>query len=105
VNVGDFYGEVSSPPRKRRSVGAVIVVGAWESHVQGEGRQGIDVSEYIIPSYALVKSRAEGNGKLITAREVVNSWRAVCGESRMPGSEGGVRKRAQVTRLAPTLLK
>ena len=28
---------------KRMGVGGPIVVGAWESHVQGEGGQGIDV--------------------------------------------------------------
>ena len=38
----------------------------------------------------------------------VNPWRAGCGESRMPGSEGGVGKQArdhvgQPKRSAPTL--
>ncbi len=38
MNVGSFYQDVkvSSPPMTDRSVGGVIVVGAWESHVQGE---------------------------------------------------------------------
>jgi len=31
----------------------------------------------------------------------VNPWRAGCGESRMPGSEGGVRKRAEKQRALP----
>jgi len=31
-------------------------------------------------------------------REVANPWRAGCGESRMPGSEGGVRKRTEQQR-------
>jgi hypothetical protein len=30
----------------------------------------------------------------MTAMREANPWRAGCGESRMPGSEGGVRKRA-----------
>jgi hypothetical protein len=34
---------VSRPPRTASSVGGAIVVGARESRVQGEGRQGIDV--------------------------------------------------------------
>jgi hypothetical protein len=35
--------KVSSPPMTYQSVGGVIVLGARESRVQGEGRQGIDV--------------------------------------------------------------
>jgi hypothetical protein len=40
MNVGGFYqdAKVSSPPMTDRSVGGVIVVGARESRVQGEGR-------------------------------------------------------------------
>jgi hypothetical protein len=43
VNVGGFYQDVkmSSPPMTDRSVGAVIVVGGWESQPQGEGRQRV----------------------------------------------------------------
>jgi hypothetical protein len=45
MNVGGFYQDVkvSSPPRTDRSVGGVIVVGAWENHVQGEGRQEVNI--------------------------------------------------------------
>jgi hypothetical protein len=45
VNVGgsDMDVKVCSPPRPYQSVGDVIVLGAWESHVHGEGRQGVDV--------------------------------------------------------------
>jgi hypothetical protein len=43
VNVGGLCVEGSSPPVKRMGVGGVIVLGARESRVQGEGRQGIDV--------------------------------------------------------------
>jgi hypothetical protein len=43
VNAGGLRAEVSSPPVNHASVGAVIVLGARESRVQGEGRQGIDV--------------------------------------------------------------
>jgi hypothetical protein len=35
--------EGCSPPVKRMGVGGVIVLGARESRVHGEGRQGIDV--------------------------------------------------------------
>jgi hypothetical protein len=44
VNVGGsgMDAKVSSPPMTSQSVGGVIVLGAWESHVHGEGRQGID---------------------------------------------------------------
>jgi hypothetical protein len=44
VNVGGLLAEVSSPPMKRASVGGVIVLGARESRVHGEGRQGINIS-------------------------------------------------------------
>jgi hypothetical protein len=43
MNVGGPYGEGCSPPVKRMGVGAAIVLGARESRVHGEGRQGIDV--------------------------------------------------------------
>ena len=43
VNVGGLRAEVSSPPMNHVSVGAAIVLGARESRVHGEGRQGIDV--------------------------------------------------------------
>jgi hypothetical protein len=44
MNVGGFYQnvKVSSPPMTDRSVGAVIVVGGWESQPHGEGRQRVD---------------------------------------------------------------
>jgi hypothetical protein len=38
VNVGGLCVEGSSPPVKRMGVGGVIVLGARESRVQGEGR-------------------------------------------------------------------
>jgi hypothetical protein len=43
-NVGGFYPDTktSSLSMPDRSVGGAIVVGAWESHVQGEGHQGIN---------------------------------------------------------------
>ncbi len=43
VNVGGPCGEGCSPPMKRMGVGAAIVLGARESRVHGEGRQGIGV--------------------------------------------------------------
>jgi hypothetical protein len=43
VNVGGPCGEGCCPPMKRMGVGGVIVLGARESCVRGEGRQGIDV--------------------------------------------------------------
>lgn len=39
MNVGGYSAEVSSQPVKHYSVGGVIVVGARESRVHGEGRQ------------------------------------------------------------------
>jgi hypothetical protein len=47
VNVGGLCVEGYSPPLKRMGVGAAIVLGARESRVQGEGRQGIDVRRTI----------------------------------------------------------
>jgi hypothetical protein len=43
TNVGGLYRnvKVSSPPMTGISVGAVIVVGGWESQPQGEGRQSV----------------------------------------------------------------
>ncbi len=43
VNVGGPGGEGCCPPMKRLGVGGVLVLGARESCVRGEGRQGIDV--------------------------------------------------------------
>jgi hypothetical protein len=43
MNVGDSYQNVkaSSQPMTGKRVGAVIVVGGWESQPQGEGRQRV----------------------------------------------------------------
>jgi hypothetical protein len=43
VNVGGPCVEGSSPPMKHMGVGGIIVLGARESRVHGEGRQGMDV--------------------------------------------------------------
>ena len=43
VNVGGLHAEVSSPPANHASVGGVIVLGGWESHLQGEGRQLVEI--------------------------------------------------------------
>jgi hypothetical protein len=43
MNVGGSHMEMSSPSMKCASVGAAIVLGARESRVHGEGRQGIDI--------------------------------------------------------------
>jgi hypothetical protein len=47
VNAGGSYWNAneSSPQMSSMSVGGVIVVGARESRVQGEGRQGINASQ------------------------------------------------------------
>ena len=44
VNAGDSYQNVkaSSQPMTGKRVGAVIVVGGWESQPQGEGRQRVE---------------------------------------------------------------
>ena len=39
----------------------------------------------------------------VTRAAEANPWRAGCGESRMPGSEGGVGKHSLAVRPAPTL--
>jgi len=46
VNVGGFgmNAKVSSPPMTSQSVGGVIVLGARESRVHGEGRQLVGIS-------------------------------------------------------------
>jgi hypothetical protein len=90
--------EMSSPSMKYASVGGVIVLRGRESRLQGEGRQGMDVR----PTNnrrspweslgSLVKRAASTNEQPMTAdseREVAHPRRAVCGESRMHGSEGG----------------
>jgi len=43
VDVGGSCGEGCSHLTKRMGVGGVIVLGARDSRVHGEGRQGIDV--------------------------------------------------------------
>ncbi len=54
VNVGGLYrdAKVSSPPRPDISIGAVIVVGGWESQPQGEGPQEIDAPRYLLAAIA-----------------------------------------------------
>jgi hypothetical protein len=44
MNVGDSYqnAKVSSQPMTGKRVGAVIVVGGWESQPHGEGRQRVE---------------------------------------------------------------
>jgi hypothetical protein len=44
MNVGDSYqnAKASSQPMTGKRVGAVIVVGGWESQPQGEGRQRVE---------------------------------------------------------------
>jgi hypothetical protein len=44
VNVGGPCGEGSSPPVKHMGVGGVIVLGARENRVHGEGRQLVGIS-------------------------------------------------------------
>jgi hypothetical protein len=56
MNVGGSCMEGSSPPMKCMSVGGVVVLGARESRVQGEGRQGIDTPTVEINRHMLVKS-------------------------------------------------
>jgi len=60
VNVGGsgMDAKVSSPPMTYQSVGGVIVLGARESRVQGEGRQGIDVPRVDISGHMPVNSGA-----------------------------------------------
>ena len=45
MNVGDSYQNVkaSSQPMTGKRVGAVIVVGGWESQPHGEGRQEVNI--------------------------------------------------------------
>ena len=45
MNVGDSYQNVkaSSQPMAGKRVGAVIVVGGWESQPHGEGRQEVNI--------------------------------------------------------------
>ena len=54
VNVGGLYRDVkvSSLPMTGISVGAVIVVGGWESQPQGEGPQEIDTPKYLLTAIA-----------------------------------------------------
>jgi hypothetical protein len=50
--------EMSSPSMKYASVGGVIVLGGRKSRLQGEGRQGIDISRVDISGHMPVKSGA-----------------------------------------------
>jgi hypothetical protein len=52
VNVGGFHQDVKGNrlPMPGRSVGAVIVLGVWESHTHGEGPQSVGISTQIKPS-------------------------------------------------------
>jgi hypothetical protein len=58
MNVGGSYwdAKASSLPMSDISVGGVIVLGARESRVHGEGRQGIDTPRVDITRHMLVKS-------------------------------------------------
>jgi len=101
MNVGGFgmNVKVSSPPMTYQSVGGVIVLGARESRVHGEGRQGTDVRRTISRRpfgevrMSLVKLAALTKEVPMTEiREVANPWRARCRETCTAGSEGGVGK-------------
>ncbi len=52
MNVGGCYDGVkaSHPPIHDSSVGGFIVVGGEESSLQGEGSQGVDVPQYLLPA-------------------------------------------------------
>jgi hypothetical protein len=111
MNVGGPYAERCSPAMNHRGVGAAIVLGARESRVQGEGRQGSDVRR-TISRRSLGEFRVEPGypgcfderKPMTDCREVATPWRAGCGESRMPGSERGVGRHSSAVRPAPTLL-
>jgi hypothetical protein len=45
TNVGGPRGEGGSPPKKRMGVGAIRVVGGWESQPQGEEWQPVGKSK------------------------------------------------------------
>jgi hypothetical protein len=91
--------KVSSPPMTYRGVGGVIVLRGRESRLHGEGRQGIDGRwtnsqgspwESLVEPVKWAALTKEEPMTAVLMREA-NPWRAGCGESRMPGSEGGVR--------------
>jgi hypothetical protein len=82
-------------------VSVAIVLGAWESHVQGEGPQ--------LAWYLKVRpSRMVRRGHPRQCREKGNESKsaqaaAVCGESRMHGDTGGDEETGrEVPRLVPT---
>jgi hypothetical protein len=81
VNVGGFYQDdkVSSPPRTDRSVGAVIVVGGWESQPQGEGRQRVSSCK-LTSSNSAVNVPCERKGRL----------RKKCNDNFRGNPEGGM---------------
>jgi hypothetical protein len=66
---------------------------------------GLLVGDHLVKSeWNLVIQVASMNEEPMTAqREDANPRRAVCGESRMHGSEGGVGKHSSAVRPAPTL--
>jgi hypothetical protein len=92
---------------KRVSVGGVIVLGARESRVHGEGRQGIDVPRVDISGHMPVKSGAtrwtvarygsgEGGGRESKGDNAL-SGNAGGGKS-IPGEPGAVKVACPVRR-------
>ena len=97
------------------SVGGAIVLRDWENLLHGEGRQGADGQLYLLATVVRgtpcepIRGQV-GNGNLMTwtvqqaVRGKVGSWRAVCSESCMHSSEGGmVETGREAPRPVPTL--
>src|SRR5918998_185649 len=89
MNVGGPCGEGCSPPMKRTGVGAAIVLGARESRVHGEGRQGIDVR--LTNSWRPSGEARVGGGCALQAQNVQSSEMATLTKpSQQSGTESCV---------------
>lgn len=48
MNVGGLHVEMRSPSMKHASVGGSIVLGGWESQLQGKGARGLTFSGLLV---------------------------------------------------------
>src|SRR5262249_7556388 len=102
MNVGGPQQDVkaSSPLMLAESVGGVIVLGARESRVHGEGRQEMNIPQYLIaakaprsgdePQGAGCERERDDEAESNFGGGKFNLWRAGCTERCTSGSEGGV---------------
>src|SRR3954454_7195363 len=92
-------GKAGSPVgREPHGDGAPVVVRGRESRPHGEGGQATRMAQG-----REVREMRNADTILAIIREDPSHWRAGCGQSRTSGSEGGRRKRTDLTGTSPAV--